>query len=762
MKGGHIVQQPAAPHEGWMRSIDRVLERLKGAKAHGGYFMSLCPAHDDRESSLSIKEGDDGRVLLKCFAGCAAASVVEALGLKMGDLFDGNGGGGVFYPSPDGATVQHPPKKPQRHAGDTVAGPDATPDNTATPGGDAGDHPPHLRLVASEGERVEGCTLGAYAEYVGLSVDFLRSLGLKEIHYIEDKAVKMPYFDATGSEETCVRFRVSLTGKPKVKTRRGDKHHLYGLWKLDEARQTGYAIAVEGESDTQVGWHHGEPTIGVPGATGFQSEWTAELDGIEKVYVIVEPDAGGEAFWQRLAATELRDRLYRVELDEAKDLRDLHRQDQGGFKDRLHDALRRSLPWLDIAETEAQERYREAWSRCEELARSVNILERFYKTLSESGVAGERRTAMILYLALTSRRLGRPVSVAVKGPSSGGKSYLLERVLEYFPGSAFYALTAMSEKVLAYSEEPIEHRFLVLYEAAGMNSDFQTYLIRSLLSEGRLRYETIEKTSEGLKPRMIEREGPTGLIVTTTMDKLHPENETRLLSLSVTDTREQTGEVLRALAEEEVSRPELTPWIALQEWIEYAEMRVTVPFAKILAEKIPPVAVRLRRDFSAVLNLIRSHAILHQASRERDDEGRIVATIDDYAAIRELVADLVAEGVDATVSATVRATVKAVLKLAGNEGGDPVSLGPIAEELQLDKSATSRRVRTAIGKGFVKNLEDRKGKPGRYVPGDPMPDDVVVLPEPEEVLRALQCCSVAGGDKTPPPSPPDDDPGVEI
>src|SRR3712207_9275856 len=37
---------------------------------------------------------------------------------------------------------------------------------------------------------------------------------------------------------------------------------------------------------------------------------------------------------------------------------------------------------------------------------------------------------------------------------------------------------------------------------------FQTYLIRSLLSEGRIRYETLVKTSEGVKPRLIEREGP--------------------------------------------------------------------------------------------------------------------------------------------------------------------------------------------------------------------------------------------------------------
>ena len=424
-----------------------------------------------------------------------------------------------------------------------------------------------------------------------------------------------------------------------------------------------------------------------------------------------------------------------MELD-VKDLSDLHRDDPSRFKARLHDALGRARHWLDIAETEAHERAREAWAQCEHLARSEDILEKFYETLRASGVAGERKTAMILYLALTSRRLDRPVSVVVKGPSSGGKSYLVERVLEYFPEQAVYALTAMSEKTLAYSEEPIKHRFLVLYEAAGMNGDFQTYLIRSLLSEGRLRYETIEKTSEGLKPRLIEREGPTGLIVTTTMEKLHPENETRMISLAVTDTQEQTRDVLAALAQEEISAPDLEPWVALQEWIGVGVRRVTIPYARVLADLIPPVAVRLRRDFSAVLNLIRANALLHQASRDRDDQGRIVATVeDDYRVVRELAADLVAEGVDATVPETVRETVRVVARWVGEGDDDAVSLGPIAEELKLDKSAASRRVRTAITKGFVKNLEDRKGKPGRYVVGDPMPADVVVLPAPEEVLQ---------------------------
>ena len=297
----------------------------------------------------------------------------------------------------------------------------------------------------------------------------------------------------------------------------------------------------------------------------------------------------------------------------------------------------------------------------------------------------------------------------------------------------------MSEKALAYSEEPLSHRILVIFEAAGMSGEFATYLMRSLLSEGRVRYETVEKTSEGMKPRLIEREGPTGLIVTTTAVKLHPENETRMLSLTVTDTQEQTRAVMAALAEEAgEATPDLATWHAFQVWHMSAEHRVWIPYARKLADLIPPVAVRLRRDFGALLNLVRAHALLHQASRERDDEGRIVATIEDYAAVRELVVDLVGEGVETTVPKTVRETVEAVKILREQSKGEPVTVAELARKLKLDRSTVSRRARSAKDRGYLRDLEDNPRKPSRLVLGDALPDDVQILPSPEDVRASVE------------------------
>src|SRR5215204_447848 len=516
----------------------------------------------------------------------------------------------------------------------------------------------------------------------------------------------------------------------------------YGLRLLEEARKAGYVVLVEGESDCHTLWCHEIPALGIPGASNWRDEWATYLDGIEKVYVVIEPDQGGDTLREKLiSCAPIRERLHLLKLGDHKDPSALHLTDPDRFMERFGVALENAKPWVELEKAETEATAQEAWEHCNELAKAPDILGRFAAELAQSGVAGESRIAKLLYLAVTSRLLQRPVSIVLKGPSSGGKSHMVERVLSFFPESAYYALTAMSERTLAYSEEPIKHRFLVIYEAAGMSGEFATYLMRSLLSEGRVRYETVEKTSEGIKPRLIERQGPTGLIVTTTAVRLHPENETRLLSLTVADTQEQTRAVMAALAEEAgEGEPDLDTWHALQVWLESAEHRVSITYARKLAALIPPVAVRLRRDFGAVLNLIRAHALLHQASRQRDTKGRIVATIADYAAVRELVVDLVGEGVETTVPATVRETVEAVKRLREGSKGEPVTVAELARKLKLDRSTVSRRARSAKDRGYLRDLEDNPRKPSRLVLGDDLPDDVQILPSPEDVRASVRVC----------------------
>jgi hypothetical protein len=153
-----------------------------------------------------------------------------------------------------------------------------------------------------------------------------------------------------------------------------------------------------------------------------------------------------------------------------------------------------------------------------------------------------------------------------------------------------------------------------------------------------------------------------------------------------------------------------------------------------------------------VLMLIRSHALLHQATRKKDERGRVIATTEDYAVVRSLVADLVSEGVGSTVKPEVREVVQATTRLL-KEGGTEVSQTQLRTALHLDRAVISRRVAAALDAGFLRNLEDRKGRPARIVLGDELPADSEVLPAPDKLdgQDVLRGCAVVQGDTHPPP-----------
>jgi hypothetical protein len=163
-----------------VKPVELILERAEGVRRVGSGWMVSCPLQGhgrgfgDRKPSVSVTQGDDSRALVNCQAGCQTEDIVAEWGLTMADLFERRKehGGGGSYTSRETRSTDQP------------------------------------------------ATLENYAAYVGLPVEFLKSLGLKEYRHLGEPAVSMPYLDENG-EVLLTRSRVSLTGKPKVKTQQG-------------------------------------------------------------------------------------------------------------------------------------------------------------------------------------------------------------------------------------------------------------------------------------------------------------------------------------------------------------------------------------------------------------------------------------------------------------------------------------------------------------------------------------------------------------
>lgn len=68
--------------------IETLLSRLTKVKSTGrGRWIACCPAHGDRNPSLSVRELSDGRVLLHCFSACEPGAILDAVSLTFSDLF---------------------------------------------------------------------------------------------------------------------------------------------------------------------------------------------------------------------------------------------------------------------------------------------------------------------------------------------------------------------------------------------------------------------------------------------------------------------------------------------------------------------------------------------------------------------------------------------------------------------------------------------------------------------------------------------------
>ncbi len=158
-----------------------------------------------------------------------------------------------------------------------------------------------------------------------------------------------------------------------------------------------------------------------------------------------------------------------------------------------------------------------------------------------------------------------------------------------------------------------------------------------------------------------------------------------------------------------------------------------VPFAPTLARLVPATAVRMRRDFPQLLSAIKTIAFLHQRQRERDDQGWIIATFEDYELSRWLMEEVFTATVGDGITPAVKETVYAVAELLNQRDRESVLEKEIVQQLGLSKSTINYRVRRAVQAGFLVNLATPKGSPARLVLGAPIPKGCPV-PDSEDLL----------------------------
>uniref|UniRef100_A0A7C3SJ23 DUF3631 domain-containing protein n=1 Tax=Desulfobacca acetoxidans TaxID=60893 RepID=A0A7C3SJ23_9BACT len=690
--------------------------RCSCGKRSGDGFLSHCPAHQDNRPSLAISERD-GKILVKCFAGCPQEAVISALKQRglwpVAESARGYKGNNTSGEGRNRATAE---EKRNKNRGQGGCQPDAK-------GGNRG------------ATAQSGITLAELAQAKGIPVENLQAWGVAETKLRGVPALRIPYMNQEG-EVVGVRFRHSLTGAQRFSWRKGDRVTLYGQWLMAEFRKKGWCLLVEGETDCWTAWLHGLPALGIPGKSTWRSEWGEWLNNLH-VYLWQEPDA---AELPDKVAGHIPHLMVIPAPSDFKDLNDAHVKGQE-VQNFIENLKSKAIPAATLIKEQKDEQVKVLKEKAGAVLCAPDPLEMVKAQIRSLGYGGSLTPTLIIYLAATSRLLAMrpgamPVHLLLTSQASAGKSYTLQTILRLLPPEAYHQIAAGSPRALIYDEAQLVHKVLVFGEAdslpAGEDNPAAS-AIRNLLQDHHLHYEVTVRDPETGKHVVdrISKPGPTVLVSTSTK-RLGHQLDTRVFSLEINDGAEHIREALNTQAELELAEA-LGPdggLIAYQGYLQLlAPWEVRVPFVRELAREIGKQATvpRILRDFARLLSLIKAVAVIRHKHRSKDGRGRVLASLEDYRLVYELVGQMY-ETTITGASQSIRDVVQAVEKL----GMEEATVVDVAKRLGINKSTAWRRVKAAIKHGWLINTETRRGFPASLKLGDPLPE-VAGLPDPERL-----------------------------
>ena len=356
------------------------------------------------------------------------------------------------------------------------------------------------------------------------------------------------------------------------------------------------------------------------------------------------------------------------------------------------------------------------------LLNSPDILSDMLILTRKQGFAGEERNQKLLYLAFTSRLFMKDsISAIVKGESAGGKSHLVGSILNLFPESDVLKFSFMTAKALVHSQGDLSHKILHLAEHSG--GEGADYSIRTALSEGEISIMIPEKNEiTGKWETVVKRIPAKGLVFveTTTRERVHYENQTRLFDLYIDESEEQTRNILLMQAAQLKKRnpgatEEIKVWRAAQTLLK--NYSVLIPFSAELAGDFPIDKIRARRDFPRLCSLIQAHALLFQSQREIDPDGCLIAEVKDFEAVLVIADDVLSQSMK-DVSPKEEKTLTIIQK---EFSGIWFSVKELSEK--VGKSPTYRTIQRYLNH-FVKNgfIQSNGEKPpnSRYMLSTPV------------------------------------------
>jgi len=350
----------------------------------------------------------------------------------------------------------------------------------------------------------------------------------------------------------------------------------------------------------------------------------------------------------------------------------------------------------------------------ETFLQSKNLIDETQKLIGKSGVVGEEKNRLLLYLVFTSRKMQRPLHAISFGSSGTGKSHLQEKVGELMPEEEKIEITSLTENAFYYfGQQELRHKLILIEDLDGAENVL--YPLRELQSKRSITKTLTIKNAQGnTKTETLKVEGPVSVAGCTTKESVYEDNANRSFLLYLDESKEQDERVMeyqRNLSAGVIDMQAEQQAKTLLKNCQRILQPVTVknPYAQLL--KLPEGVFKPRRTNAHYLQFIEAITFYHQMQREQhadEQSGEVFinTTIGDIETANKLMKDVLLRKSD-QLSGGCRYYFEQLKKYLAANNQSTFTNKQISWELRLPLSTVKRHNLELYNGGYLK-LQEKK------------------------------------------------------
>lgn len=584
------------------------------------------------------------------------------------------------------------------------------------------------------------------AEYYGIPEDRLREFDARDETWNGHEVVTLPYHSLEKAEdETRPEIRRQIRRDAEDKKWRwadlpddyeGPGFTPFGI-NVHDPTALDLILLVEGVGDVIVCHEAGVPANGIPGATTFHEKY-APLYATCEVCLWREHGTSGTDFIRTVSDQVPEAKV--ISHPDYDDPADMYRSEGAeALKAFIEDAMDIAPLAVEVlAEEERQAVIAEILvdPEVQRLLAEPDLFETLKQEVARDEFGGDPAPVIAAYITMSSRVMPNPLALYLYGDSSAGKTHIAKQGAKFVGEQSIINIEAATPGFWTRDTRSLTNvaAFVKEWNSLPQGDGEIASCMREFMSEGFFRYNTTEPDNSGKRKAVTyDRGGPASIVVTGTKP-LQDETSTRVMSYPVPDDWKQNEATHDVIASKwnrtRQFSPPSTAWPKLQRLLDLEELpEVVIPFADAIWLVTPRSARsnnRYKRDLGWILTATAIVALLRRHQRRLDEDGYLVAEIEDYVTVREAIAPAFQMVTSGGLTPAMRETHRLI-----NENPE-ITNAELASMLGLGESATSSRVSTLRKIGLVKRGARRDDQTYPLMVDNTLPE-MVSLPTAEQV-----------------------------